>query len=104
LGRRLGSQSASGKVDRARAYLQQAQGDLDLARQSYNAGLDKARRSGAPLEIASFHYQLAGLEVEADRLEAAAANAQESVDGFRGAGDLRLAADAEAYLAWAEAK
>jgi serine/threonine-protein kinase len=104
LGRRLGSQSASGKVDRARGYLQQTQGDLDLARQSYNAGLERAQRSGAPLEIASFHFQLAGLELDADHLEAVAKHAEESVAGFRGAGNPRLADDAEPFLAWVEAK
>jgi tetratricopeptide (TPR) repeat protein len=104
LARRVGSQSASGKVDRGRGYLQQTRGDLDLARQSYNAGLEKARSGGTPLEIGITLAHLAWLEVAANRPDEAARHAGEAIAAYRSAGDLRQAARLEPTLAWVDAR
>ena len=104
LARRVGSQSASGKVDRGRGYLQQIRGDLDLARQSYQSGLEKARRAGAPLEIGITLSHLAWLEMSVDRPDEAARYARDAIEAFRSAGDSRQAAAQEAVLAWVDAR
>jgi len=104
LARRVGSQSASGKIDRGMGYLQQTRGDLDLARQSYSAGLEKARRSGVPLEIGLTLSHLAWLEVSANRPDEAARYASEAIEAFSSAGDVRQAAGMEPIFAWVDAR
>ena len=102
--RRIGSQPASGKVDRGRGYLQQTRGDFDLARQSYTAGLEKARRGGAPLDFALTLAHLAWLEMSADRPDDAARYAREAMEALNSAGHSLQAASMEAVLAWVDAR
>ena len=104
LARRVGSQSLSSRIDRTRGYLQETLGDYELARQSYNTGLDKARRADLTLDVAFLLAHLARLEVLADRPAEAERAAREAVEVFQAAGDPRLAADIEAVLAWVEAR
>ena len=104
LARRIGSVSASGKVDRSRGYLQQISGDLDLARQTYEGALEKARRAEIVFEIGHSLEHLAKLEVVADRPEDAARRAAEALETYHAAGDVRLAAKCELVLAWAEVR
>jgi serine/threonine protein kinase len=102
--RRIGSQPASGKVDRGRGYLQQTRGDYDLARQSFTAGLEKARRGGAPLDLALTLAQLAWLEMAADRPDEAERHAREAMEALQSAGHTMQAASMEAVLAWVDAR
>ena len=102
--RRIGSQPASGKVDRGRGYLQQTRGDFDLARQSYTAGLEKARRGGAPLDFALTLAHLAWLEMAADRPDEAARHAREAMQALHSAGHSLQAASMESVLAWVDAR
>jgi len=104
LARRVGSQTSSASVDRGRGYLQQTRGDLDLARQSYRAGLDKSRRAGAPLPSADALWHLAWLEVAAGRTDDAERYANEAIEMFRKFGDAHQAAVTEPVLAWVEAR
>ena len=104
LARRVGSQASSSAVDCKRGLLQEARGDLDLARQSYRAGLDKARRLGAPHATSEALWLLAWLELAADRPDEAERYAREAAEAFRAAGDLRQAAGTEFVLAWVDAR
>lgn len=102
--RRVGSQLVSAALDRARAYLEQTRGNLDLARQSYTAALDKARSAGTPLVTANYLADLAWVALQADRPEEAENFANEAITTFLKAGDQRQAANTEAVLAWVEAR
>ncbi|HEX9982117.1 MAG TPA: serine/threonine-protein kinase [Thermoanaerobaculia bacterium] len=104
LSRRLGSQLSSASLDYARAYLEETRGDLDLARKSYTAGLEKARQAGVGWSIASYNADLAWLEVAADRPGPAADRAREAIAVFTAVGDKQMAAKAEGVLAWSEAR
>jgi tRNA A-37 threonylcarbamoyl transferase component Bud32 len=104
LARRVGSQAASASTYRARGYLEQMRGDYDLARESYTTALEKARQAGVPWNIAHYHYDLAWLEVYADRPGPAAQHAKESMKTFTAVGDLQSARNAEGALAWSEAR
>jgi tetratricopeptide (TPR) repeat protein len=104
LARRVGSQFGSASVDRSRGYLEQTRGDLDLARKSYTAALAKARQAGVSWTIGHYHYDLAWLEVEADRPGPAAEHARESIAAFTAVGDKAMAASPEGVLAWSEAR
>jgi tetratricopeptide (TPR) repeat protein len=104
LGRRVGSQLASASIDRARGYLEQTRGDLDLARERYTSALEKARRAGVPLATGTYLSDLAWLELAADRPDAAEARAREAIEALTAAGDLRAAAETEAVLAWTDAR
>jgi tetratricopeptide (TPR) repeat protein len=104
LARRVGSQLDSASVDRARGYLEQTRGDLDLGRKSYAAALEKARRAGVPWNIAHYLSDLAWLEVYADRPGPAAEDAREAMAAFTAVGDTLLTKIAEGALAWSEAR
>jgi len=104
LSRRVGSQLSSATIDRSRGYLEQTRGDFDLARKSYLAALEKARRAGVPLAIANYHADLAWMEVSADRAGPAAEHARAAMAAFHKAGDKRSAAATEAVLAWSDAR
>ena len=104
LKRRIGSELGSASIDRARGYLEETRGDLDLARKSYTAALDKARQAGVAWSVGNYAYDLAWLEVDADQPAAAAEHAQEAMKAFRAVGDQQMAATAEGALAWSEAR
>jgi serine/threonine-protein kinase len=104
LARRVGSQLASASIDRARGYLEQTRGDFDLARKSYTSALEKARRAGVPMSIATYLSDLAWLELADDQPGPAAERAREAVAAHLSAGDKRTAVATEAVLAWAEAR
>jgi tetratricopeptide (TPR) repeat protein len=104
LARRGGSEFASASVDRARGTLEQARGDFDLARKSYTSALDKARQAAVPWNIGNYLYDLAWLEVAADRPGPAAEYAREGVAAFNAVGDTLMAASTEGALAWSEAR
>ncbi len=104
LGRRLGSQLGSAAIDRARAYLEQTRGNLDLARKSYTSALGKARRAGVPLVVANYLADLAWVALDAGRPEEAESRATEAISVFLSAGDPRSAANTEAVLAWVDAR
>jgi len=104
LARRVGSQVASASTYRSRGYLEQMRGDYDLARESYTAALDMARRAGVPWNTAHYLYDLAWLEVYADRPGPAAEHAKESMAMFIAVGDLQSARNSEGALAWSEAR
>jgi tetratricopeptide (TPR) repeat protein len=104
LSRRLGSQLSSASLDRARAYLEETRGDLDLARKSYTAGLEKARQAGVGWTIGNYNADLAWLEVAADRPGPAADRAREAIAAFIAVGDKQMATTTEGVLAWSEAR
>ena len=104
LARRIGSQPASGRVDRARGYLEQTRGDLDLARQSFTAALEKARRGAAPLDVGLTLAHLAWLEMSVDRVDETERYAREAMEVLQGAGFAIQAASMEAVLAWVDAR
>ena len=104
LARRVGVQIASAGTSRARGYLEQTRGDLDLARESYTSALDRARQAGVPWNIANYLYDLAWLDVDADRPDLAAQHAKESMEKFAAVGDVHMARSAEGALAWSEAR
>jgi tetratricopeptide (TPR) repeat protein len=101
---RVGSELARGMIDRSRAYLAETRGDLELAREHYTSALEKARGTGVPLAIGGFLSDLAVLELEADRPDAAAARARESIEVLTFAGDLLEARELEGVLAWCDAR
>jgi len=104
LARRVGSQLASALVDGARGSLERTRGDLDLARRSYTAAIEKGRRAGVPRVIAEYLSRLAWLEVDADRPDAAAEHARAAITHFNTLGDTRNALYAEGVLAWSDAR
>jgi tRNA A-37 threonylcarbamoyl transferase component Bud32/tetratricopeptide (TPR) repeat protein len=104
LARRVGSQVASASTDPSRGYLEQMRGDYDLARESYTAALEMARRAGVPWNTAHYLDDLAWLEVYADRPGPAAEHAKESMAMFTTVGDLQSARNSEGALAWSEAR
>ena len=104
LTRRVGSQAALSSLDRARGYLEENRGDHELARRSYTAALEKARRAGASQSIANYLSDLAWLEQAADRPGPAAERARESMAELTRLGDLRTARAVETVLAWSEAR
>jgi len=104
LARRVGSQAAGASTYRARGYLEQMRGDYDLARESYTTALENARQAGVPWNIAHYQYDLAWLEVYADRPGPAAQYARESMKTFTAVGDLQSARNSEGALAWSEAR
>ncbi|MBV8519982.1 MAG: serine/threonine protein kinase [Acidobacteria bacterium] len=104
LSRRVGSQLANASLDRARGYLEETRGDLDLARKSYTTALDKARQAGVGWNVGQYNADLAGLEVAADRPEPAAERARDAIAAFTAVGDKQMAATAEGALAWSEAR
>src|SRR4029079_2979182 len=67
LSRRVGIQIASAGTSRARGYLEQTRGDLDLARESYTSALQRARQAGVPWNVANYLYDLAWLGVHTHR-------------------------------------
>jgi tRNA A-37 threonylcarbamoyl transferase component Bud32/tetratricopeptide (TPR) repeat protein len=104
LARRVGSQLGSASIDRARGYLEETRGDLDLARKSYTSALDKARQAAVPWTIGNYLSDLAWLEVGADRPGPAAERAREAIAVFTSVGDKIMAANTEGALAWSEAR
>ncbi|MBP7586474.1 MAG: serine/threonine protein kinase [Thermoanaerobaculia bacterium] len=104
LAHRVGNRLADAGMDRAYAFLEESRGNLDLARQRYESALQKARRAEIPVSIATYLADLAGLEVAADRPEAAAVRAAEAIAAHRAVGRLRDAAELEGILAWVEAR
>jgi tetratricopeptide (TPR) repeat protein len=104
LERRVGSQLAGASIDRARGYLEQTRGDLDLARERYASALEKARRAGVPLAQGNYLSDLAWLELAADRPDAAEARAREAIEAYKAGGDARGATETEGVLAWTDAR
>ncbi len=104
LSRRVGSQLGNASIDRARGHLEETRGDLDLARKSYMAAVDKGRQAGVKWAIGNYLYDLAWLEVAADRPGPAAESARESMAAFIAVGDKVNASHAEGALAWSEAR
>jgi len=104
LAHRVGSQVGSAYVDGARAYLERTRGDLDLARKSYASAIEKARRAGVPSVVADYVSELAWLELEDDRPDAAVEYAQEAIAQFNTLGDTRSALKTEGVLACRDAQ
>lgn len=104
LAQRVGNRLADAGLDRAYAYLEETRGNLDLARQRYEAALQKARRAEIPVSIATYQADLAWLEVVADRPEVAAERAAEAIAAHRAVGRSSDAAELEGILAWVEAR
>ena len=100
----VGSQFARAMIDRARGYLAHTRGDFDLARERYTSALEKANSAGVPLAKGGFLADLAWLELDADRPDAAATRAREAIEALTAAGDLREATQIEAVLAWSDAR
>ncbi|MDP9192269.1 MAG: protein kinase [Acidobacteriota bacterium] len=103
LGPRVGSQLASASVDRARGYLEETRGNLDLARERYTSALEKARRAGVSLTVGRYLADLAWVELAAKRPDATEARAREAMAVLETAGDPRSARGIEALLAWTDA-
>jgi len=103
LARRVGSQVGSAYVDGARAYLEVSRGDLDLARKSYAAAIEKGRRAGVPSVVADYLAELAWLELADDRHDAAAGYARAAIAQFNALGDTRMASKTEGVLACSDA-
>ena len=101
---RVGSQFARAMIDRARGYLAHTRGDFELARARYTSALEKAQGAGVPLAKGGFLADLAWLEVDADRPDAAAARGREAIEALTAAGDLGEARGIEAVLAWCDAR
>jgi len=99
----LGSPRQRGNILRARGYLEDHRGDAAAARSSYQAAIAAARESGATSVIALYLSDLAGLELDDGRIDAAATAATEAVELFRSGGDERSALEAGAVLACVEA-
>ncbi|HEV8240416.1 MAG TPA: serine/threonine-protein kinase [Thermoanaerobaculia bacterium] len=98
----LGSPRHRATVLRARGYLEEQRGDRAAARASYTAALAAGREAGVDSVVANNLEDLAWLEVEDRRPDAAAAAATESVELFRRGGDERSAIEAGAALACAD--
>jgi hypothetical protein len=103
LAHRVGSQVGSAYVDGARAYLERTRGDLDLARRSYAAAIEKGRRAGVPSVVADYLSELAWLELEDERPAAAAEYARAAIAQFNALGDTRMALKTEGVLACSDA-
>jgi eukaryotic-like serine/threonine-protein kinase len=104
LARRLGSQLERASVLSARGLLAQTRGDYARARTSFGAAVELERASGRHWRLADSLSALAGLEVAADRPEAAAAAAEQAIAAYRHAGDARSASETTGVLAWADAR
>jgi hypothetical protein len=103
LAHRVGSQVGSAYVDGARAYLERTRGDLDLARKSYAAAIEKARSAGVPSVVADYLSELAWMELEEERPAAAVEYAQAAIAQFNALGDTRMASKTEGVLACSDA-
>lgn len=103
LAHRVGSQVGSAYVDGARAQLERARGDLDLARKSYAAAIDKARRAGVSSVVADYQSELAWMELEDGRPAAAVDYAQSAIAQFNALGDTRSALKTEGVLVCSDA-
>ncbi len=104
LARRVGSQLGNAAIDRVRGTLEETRGDLDLARKSYMAAIDKGRQAGVPWAIGNYLHDLAWLEVAADRPGPAAEAAREAIAAFNAVGDKQMTANMLGVLAWSEAR
>jgi tRNA A-37 threonylcarbamoyl transferase component Bud32/tetratricopeptide (TPR) repeat protein len=103
LARSLGNPRHRGAILRARGYLDEQRGDTDAARASYTAAIAAGREAGVDAVVATYLNNLAWLELNAERYDAAAAAAQEAAGLFRRGGDERSALEVEAVLACADA-
>jgi serine/threonine-protein kinase len=104
LARRVGSQVERASVLSVRGLLAQTRGDYARARTSFGAAVELERASGRDWRLADSLSELAGLEVAADRPEAAAAAAEQAIAAYRRAGDERSANETTGVLAWADAR
>ncbi len=104
LSQRVGNRLADAGLDRAYGYLEESRGAHDLARQRYEAALDKARRAEVPISIATYLGDLAWVEVAADRPDAAADRAVEAIAAHQAVGKLGDAVELSGVLAWVEAR
>lgn len=103
LSRKLGSSAASAQVDGARSYLEEIRGNLDLARQSLERGLEKARQSKTGLLVANLLQNRAQLEMTAEQPAEAAKWARQAVEAYEAAGDQHNSLETQALLVWASA-
>ena len=101
---RVGNRLADAGLDRAYGYLEETRGAFDAARARYEAALDKARRAGTPISIATYLVDLAWLEVAADRPDVAAERAAEAIAAHQAVGKLSDAAELQGVLAWVDAR
>jgi tetratricopeptide (TPR) repeat protein len=104
LARRVGSQLNNASIDRTRGHLEEARGDLDLARKSYTAAVEKARQAGVPWNVGNYLNDLALLERAADRPAPASEHAREAIVAFAAVGDAVMTRIAEGVLAWSDAR
>lgn len=103
LARSLGSPRHRGAILRARGYLNEQRGDTDAARVSYTAAIAAGREAGVDAVVATYLNNLAWLELNVERYEAAATAAREAVELFQRGGDERSALEVGAVLACADA-
>jgi serine/threonine protein kinase/tetratricopeptide (TPR) repeat protein len=103
IARSLGSAMQRGKVFRARGYLEEMRGEFAAARASYSAAVAAGREAGVDAVVAVYLGDLAWLELNADRNDAAAAAAAEAMELYRRGGDERSALEVGAVLACVEA-
>jgi len=104
LARRVGSQVERAAVLSVRGSLAQTRGDYARARASFGAAVELERASGRDWRLADSLSELAGLEVAADRPEAAAAAAEQAIAAYRRAGNELSANETTGILAWADAR
>jgi serine/threonine protein kinase/tetratricopeptide (TPR) repeat protein len=103
IARNLGSAMHRGKVYRARGYLEEMRGELAAARASYAAAVAAGREAGVDAVLAVYLGDLAWLELNAGRNDAAAVAAGEAMALYRRGGDERSALEVGAVLASVEA-
>lgn len=104
LSRRVGSQFARASIERSRGYLHHTRGELELARERYASALEIANAAGVPIAKGAYLSDLAWVELDANRPDAAAALARESIAAFTSVEDVRAATETGAVLAWASAR
>ena len=89
IARSVGSPRHRGSILRARGYLEEQRGDKSAARASYTAAVAAGREAGVDSVLAIYLNDLAWLELNDSRFDAAAIASEEAVELYRRGGDER---------------